>query len=298
MSDDRIERDILIDASPEHVWSLVTQPGFWVAEEASLPGTVAREGETTVARNATYGDYPVRVERVAPPSAVAYRWAPAFPGADLTDGNSTLVDVSITREGEKARVTVVESGFASLEASDEVRTRTHAANTEGWPQVLQGLSARAERPRGNDFTTSFVVEEGPDEVFAAVLDVRGWWTDDIDGPTGEVGDVFVFRHTDVHYSKLLITEVVPGRRVTWLVLDTQLSFVEDTTEWIGTSITFEVTPTAAGTEVRFTHHGLVPEYECYDACSNAWGFYLVYSMRSLIVTGAGMPALKALPRPF
>ncbi|ROS31344.1 SRPBCC family protein [Cellulomonas sp. PhB150] len=296
MSDDRIERDILIDATPEHVWFLVNQPGFWVAEEASLPGTVAREGETTLARNATYGDYPVRVERVSPPSAVAYRWAPAFPGADLADDNSTLVEVSIAREGEKARVTVVESGFAAL--PDEVRDRTREANSEGWPQVMQGLGTRAERPSEDDFTTSFVVDESPDDVFAAVLDVRGWWTDDIEGPTGDVGDVFVFRHTDVHYSKLLITEVVPGRRVTWLVLDTELSFVEDTTEWINTSITFEVTPTAAGTEVRFTHHGLVPAYECYDACSSAWGFYLVYSMRSLIVTGAGMPALKALPRPF
>lgn len=296
MSNDRIERDILIDASPERVWSLVTQPGFWVAEDVSLPGTVAREGETTLARNASYGDYPVRVERVAPPSAVSYRWAPAFPGAELTDSNATLVEITVTREGEKARVTVVESGFATL--PEEVRTGTREANTEGWPQVLLGLVARAERPGRDDFSTSFVVEQGPDEVFAAVLDVRGWWTDDIEGPTREVGDVFVFRHTDVHYSQMLVTEVVPGRRATWLVLDTELAFVEDRTEWIGTSITFEVTPTAAGTEVRFTHHGLVPEYECYDACSSAWGFYLTYSMRSLIVTGAGMPALKALPRPF
>jgi len=296
MSDDRIERDILIDASPEHVWSLVTQPGFWVAEEASLPGTVAREGETTLARNASYGDYPVRVERLAPPSGVAYRWAPAYPGADLTGDNSTLVEVTLVREGDKTRVTVVESGFATL--PDEVRTRTREANTEGWPQVLQGLGERAERPREGDYSTAFVVDEGPDEVFGAVLDVRGWWTDDIEGATEQVGDVFVFRHTDVHYSKILVTEVVPGRRVTWLVLDTELSFVEDTTEWIGTSITFEVTPTEAGTEVRFTHHGLVPEDECYDACSTAWGFYLMYTMRSLIVTGAGMPALKALPRPF
>ncbi len=63
MGEDRIEREILIAAPLERVWSLVAEPGFWVADKASLPGTVAREGESMVAKNAEYGDFPVRVER-------------------------------------------------------------------------------------------------------------------------------------------------------------------------------------------------------------------------------------------
>jgi hypothetical protein len=61
MSEDRIERDTLIEASLERVWTLVAQPGFWVADEASLAGTVAVEGESMVAVHSAHGTFPVRV---------------------------------------------------------------------------------------------------------------------------------------------------------------------------------------------------------------------------------------------
>ncbi|MFJ8882897.1 SRPBCC domain-containing protein [Streptomyces sp. NPDC102402] len=145
MSEDRIERETLIAASPERVWSLVTQPGFWVAEEASLTGTVAEEGATTVAKNAEYGDFPVYVEKVEPVTYVAYRWASAFPGEGLAGGNSTLVEFTLTPEGDSTRLRVVESGFAALAGSEELRAKAHEDNTGGWPQVLDALKARAER---------------------------------------------------------------------------------------------------------------------------------------------------------
>lgn len=144
MSEDRIERETLIAAPLERVWSLVTQPGFWVAEEADLPGTEAREGESMVATNAQYGDFPVRVERVEPPTYVAYRWASAFPGQELRADNSTLVEFTLTPEGDKTRLRVVESGFAALAASEELRRRALEDNSGGWPQVLDALRARAE----------------------------------------------------------------------------------------------------------------------------------------------------------
>lgn len=144
MSEDRIERETLIAAPLERVWSLVTQPGFWVAEEADLAGTEAREGESMVATNAQYGDFPVRVERVEPPTYVAYRWASAFPGQELRADNSTLVEFTLTPEGDKTRLRVVESGFAALAASEELRRRALEDNSGGWPQVLDALRARAE----------------------------------------------------------------------------------------------------------------------------------------------------------
>jgi uncharacterized protein YndB with AHSA1/START domain len=144
MSEDRIERDTLIDAPLDRVWSLVAQPGFWVADEASLAGTVAREGESMVARNAEYGDFPVRVEKVEPPTYLAYRWASAFPGEELSAGNSTLVEFTLTTEGDKTRLRVVESGFAALAGNEELRERALKDNTGGWPQVLDALRARAE----------------------------------------------------------------------------------------------------------------------------------------------------------
>jgi uncharacterized protein YndB with AHSA1/START domain len=146
VSKDRIERETLIEAPVERVWSLVAEPGFWVADKASLSGTVAEEGESVVAKNAEYGDFPVRVEKVEPPTYVAYRWASAFPGEELREGNSTLVEFTLAAEGDKTRLRVVESGFSVLTGSEELRSQAVKDNTSGWPQVLDALKTRAEQP--------------------------------------------------------------------------------------------------------------------------------------------------------
>ena len=139
------------------------------------------------------------------------------------------------------------------------------------------------------FTTAFTVDRTPAEVFAAINDVRGWWSGEIEGRTDQVGAQFTYRYQDVHRSRQAITELVPGRRVAWHVLDGYLSFTADPAGWTGTDITFDITATEAGTEVRFTHVGLVPEDECFDSCSSAWGFYIGTSLRNLITEGAGQP---------
>jgi hypothetical protein len=89
-----------------------------------------------------------------------------------------------------------------------------------------------------------------------------------------------------------ITELIPGKKVAWLVLDNYFNFTEDKSEWKSTEIIFEVSKNGNKTEIRFTHLGLVPEYECFDICSNAWGSYINGSLRSLIATGKGKPNQK------
>ncbi len=143
MDTDRIERDTLIEASVERVWSFVSRAGFWVADDASLPDREAVPGEVMIAKGG-HGDFPVRVETVEPSSYLAYRWTSAFPGEELREDNSTLVEFTLTAEGDSTRLRVVESGFAALAGSDELRRRTMQDNTGGWPQVLQAVKARLE----------------------------------------------------------------------------------------------------------------------------------------------------------
>ena len=94
---------------------------------------------------------------------------------------------------------------------------------------------------------------------------------------------------DVHRSTQKITEFVPGKKVVWHVSEAQLNFVKDKDEWNGTEIVFVISSKAGKTEVRFTHVGLVPAFECYGGCSGAWGFYVDDSLRTLITTGKGQP---------
>ncbi len=143
-----------------------------------------------------------------------------------------------------------------------------------------------------DFTTTFLVDQTPEAAFAAITDVRGWWSGDIEGGTARVGDVFTYRYKDIHRSTQRVVEAVPGRRVVWEVLDAYLQFTEDKTEWNGTKVIFEISREGDRTAIRFTHQGLVPAFECYDKCSSAWSFYVNDSLRSLIATGRGDPNRK------
>lgn len=145
MSEDRIERDTLIEAPLERVWSLVATPGFWVADEESVAGTVATEGASLMAKNPNLGEVAVRVEKVEPPTYVAYRWSSAFPGEGLREDNSTLVEFTLTSEDGKTRLRVVESGFSTLNTSEDLRDNAVRFNTEGWPQVFDMLKKRVEQ---------------------------------------------------------------------------------------------------------------------------------------------------------
>lgn len=144
----------------------------------------------------------------------------------------------------------------------------------------------------SSYTTTITVDRTPEEAFAAINDVRGWWSGEIEGNTEQVGDEFTYRYEDVHLSRQRITESVPGKRVAWEVLEGYLSFVQDKTEWTGTVVTFDISRTGDQTQIRFTHEGLVPEFECFDNCSNAWGFYINSSLRGLLTAGKGQPNLK------
>jgi uncharacterized protein YndB with AHSA1/START domain len=148
---------------------------------------------------------------------------------------------------------------------------------EGQPNPLEDVVAQARQMRGDSYTTSFTVDRSPDEVFAAINDVRAWWAGEITGDTDAAGAAFTYRYENLHRTTQAITELVPGKRVAWHVVDSDLGFIADRREWLDTDIVFEIAPTAGSggrTEVRFTHHGLVPALECHTACSAAWGHYI------------------------
>jgi len=143
-----------------------------------------------------------------------------------------------------------------------------------------------------NYTISFSVDQTPEEVFDAINNVRGWWSGEIEGDTDKLGAEFTYRYQDLHRSTHKITEFVPGKKVVWHTTDSRINFVKDKAEWKGTDVVFEITRKGDKTELRFTHVGLVPAFECYGECSGAWGFYINDSLRSLITTGKEQPDQK------
>lgn len=143
-----------------------------------------------------------------------------------------------------------------------------------------------------DFTTTIVVDQSPKQVFDAINNVRGWWSEEIEGGTENLNDIFLYHYKDVHLSKMKLIEVVPDNKVVWLVLDNHFSFIKDETEWVGTKVIFEITEKDGKTQLHFTHEGLVPQYECYDICNEGWTNYIRNSLYKLITTGKGEPNPK------
>lgn len=146
-----------------------------------------------------------------------------------------------------------------------------------------------------DFVSTLLVDQTPEEAFNAINNVRGWWSEEIEGSTDKLNEEFTYHYEDVHRSKMKIIELIPNKKVAWLVLDNYFNFTRDKSEWIGTKIIFDITEKGDKTEIRFTHEGLV-QYECFEICRDAWTNYIQKSLRNLITTGKGEPNGKDKPR--
>jgi hypothetical protein len=147
-----------------------------------------------------------------------------------------------------------------------------------------------------NFTTTIVVDNSPSEVFDAINNVRGWWSEEVEGSTNKLNDEWNYHYQDVHRCKIKIVELIPDKKVVWLVMDNYFSFTKDKSEWNGNQIIFEIKEIENKTQLRFTQVGLVPDYECYDICEGAWSTYIQKSLHSLITTGKGQPNGKDKPQ--
>jgi hypothetical protein len=138
-----------------------------------------------------------------------------------------------------------------------------------------------------DFTTTFLVDESPAEVFNAVLNVRAWWqglySEQFDGKTENLNDEFTFRAGDgAHHTRQKLVELIPNEKVAWLVTFSELTFITKKDEWKNTKIIFDISKKGAKTQLQFTHQGLMPDIECYDTCSTVWDQYLKQKLLPLI----------------
>jgi hypothetical protein len=129
------------------------------------------------------------------------------------------------------------------------------------------------------FQYSFSSSRKIETVFAYLLDPKNWWMglfgETIKGESSRVSDEFTFLAGDgVHFSRQQLVALVPPNKISWLVTESNLSFLKNTHEWAGTKIHFNLEAQGDDTKINFTHEGLVPDFECYGSCSGAWQQYM------------------------
>jgi uncharacterized protein YndB with AHSA1/START domain len=136
---DTIEKEIIINAPQGKVYQAISDPAqitawFPTAIEGSLD-----EGESPILDFGEHGKNQIYVEAAKPHEYFAYRWIPGskhFIGDVLAETN-TLVEFFIQSVETGTKVTLKESGFASL--PDDVREQKFSDNNGGWEYMLGRL---------------------------------------------------------------------------------------------------------------------------------------------------------------
>ena len=137
-----------------------------------------------------------------------------------------------------------------------------------------------------NYTATIEVAKSPQDVFNCIKEVPKWWSKDFEGGSTKLNDEFVICHPDRHYSKQKLIEVIPDKKVVWLVTDSKLNWIEkDKYEWTNTKMVFEITTKGDKTVLHFTHEGLVPEKECYAMCEQGWNMVIKEWLFNFITDG-------------
>lgn len=143
-----------------------------------------------------------------------------------------------------------------------------------------------------DYRTSFITTSSPEEAFKKIVDVSEWWSKHFEGELQNPGDIFTVRfgpNGEKDMFKIQVVESVPGRRIVWKVVDSKQDWVQNSTEWTGTEIVWDISPEAEGTNITMTHKGLHSGLECYKTCVGAWNYLASESLSQLLRENVGKP---------
>src|SRR5579862_8459963 len=105
----------------------------------------------------------------------------------------------------------------------------------------------------NDFSISISAEISADEAIKMISNVPGWWGVTFAGSTEKQNDQFTVKMTGDSFFNFTVTELVPGKRMVWLVTDCYMPWYSDKTEWTNTRLIFDLNEHDGITELTFTH---------------------------------------------
>ena len=144
-----------------------------------------------------------------------------------------------------------------------------------------------------DYMTTIRVRATANNAFKSINNVAAWWTENIEGSSEKLNDVFTVYFGET-FVAMKIVESVPDKRVVWHVTDCDLHWLADKKEWKDTRIVFEISTEGDSARIQFTHVGLTPQVECYDNCVKGWDRYIQGSLAKLIAEGKGVPERKEI----
>ena len=139
-----------------------------------------------------------------------------------------------------------------------------------------------------DFSYILTVKATAKEAMKKIARVNLWWAKNFKGKASKLNDKFSVYFGDT-YVNFRISEVIPGKKIIWLVTDCNLHWIKDKKEWKNTEVVWTLTQKGGKTQIDFVHKGVTPESECYASCKPGWTHHLKDSLLKLINEGKGFP---------
>ena len=140
-----IERELYIDASPEIVFEVVSDPAHvkeWWPDEARYEVVVGSTGEILFGDPAGGAVVALTVVEAEPPTRFSFRWThPA--DAEPVAGNSFLVTFELAPQGDGTLVRFRETGFREMGWEAAVLEECYRDHVEGWDHFLPRLVSYA-----------------------------------------------------------------------------------------------------------------------------------------------------------
>lgn len=139
-----------------------------------------------------------------------------------------------------------------------------------------------------NFNCSFSVNIGASEAIKKINNVTGWWGVTFSGNSEKQTDKFVIKMSGDSFFNMTVAELIPAKKIVWLVTDCNMPWYSDKKEWANTKLVFDLTENNGVTTLNFTHEGLTPDIECYNDCAPGWTHWIQTSLFSYLTTGEGV----------
>ena len=141
---------------------------------------------------------------------------------------------------------------------------------------------------GQDFTSSISAKISVEEAIKMISNVPAWWGVTYSGSSEKENDKFVVKMGGESFFDFTVEELIPGKRVVWLVTDCYMPWYMDKKEWTNTRLIFDLSENNDVTNLTFIHEGLTPDVECYKDCEPGWTHWIKTSLFSYFTTGNGV----------
>jgi uncharacterized protein YndB with AHSA1/START domain len=246
---------IEVPKSPNEVFSRLTHDvGKWWPED--VEGETAKLNDEFIFRSGDAHFSRNKVIELVPDQRVVWLVTEGIRKTDNFEWTGTKMIYEITPKGEN---TLVQFTYDGPVREDEYDRLVQICDL-----VLKEMLANP------DYTATIEVAKPPSVVFRCITDdVARWWGGrDLEGKSRQLNDEFTIHHPGAHFSKQIVVEFIPNKKVVWLVRESTLNWLKgDPHEWTNTKMRFELTGRDGLTVLHFTHQGLTPDKESYERCS-------------------------------